>query len=63
MERSDNNSGLPILLSLAIPQGEPWDSGILTAQILLNEGYQVYAAGGCVRDLLLGLPDRPSFIY
>ena len=56
MEPSDNDSGLPVLLSLGIPQGEPWDSGIQTSHILLNDGYQVYAAGGCVRDFLLGLP-------
>lgn len=56
METSDNASGPPILLSVRIPQGEPWNSGIQTAKVLLKDGFQVYAAGGCVRDFLLGLP-------
>ncbi len=55
MALSDNASGLTVL-SLERPQGEPWDSGVQTAKILLKKGFQVYAAGGCVRDLLLGLP-------
>jgi poly(A) polymerase len=46
----------PYFLSLEVPHGEPWDSGIQTARILLKAGFQSYAAGGCVRDLLLGLP-------
>ena len=52
----DHVSGLPVLWSLALPQGEPWDSGIKAAKIIREAGFQVYAAGGCVRDVLLGLP-------
>lgn len=37
-----------------LPQGEPWDSGRAVADVLLNAGFETYAAGGCVRDLLLG---------
>lgn len=37
-----------------LPQGEPWDSGRAVAEVLLAAGYETYAAGGCVRDLLLG---------
>lgn len=37
-----------------LPQGEPWDSGRAVAEVLLTAGYETYAAGGCVRDLLLG---------
>lgn len=39
---------------VAIPTGEPWDSGRAVAGMLLSGGYETYAAGGCVRDLLLG---------
>lgn len=37
-----------------LPTGEPWDSGRAVAEVLLAAGYETYAAGGCVRDLLLG---------
>ncbi len=33
---------------------EPWLSGRAVADLLLAAGYETYAAGGCVRDLLLG---------
>ena len=56
MEPSDNISGLPVLWSLELPHGEPWNSGLHIATKLLEAGFQVYAAGGCVRDVLLGLP-------
>lgn len=39
-----------------IPVGEPWVSGREVAALLQNAGFETYAAGGCVRDLLLGRP-------
>lgn len=38
---------------VSIPHGEPWDSGRAVADVLLGAGHETYAAGGCVRDLLL----------
>lgn len=47
---------MPVLTSdkITVPTGEPWDSGRAVAEVLLNAGFETYAAGGCVRDLLLG---------
>ena len=47
---------MPVLTSdkVTVPTGEPWDSGRAVAEVLLNAGFETYAAGGCVRDLLLG---------
>ena len=54
VESSD--PAVPNSLSLSIPHSEPWESGIQAAHVLLKAGFKTYAAGGCVRDLLLGLP-------
>jgi poly(A) polymerase len=48
MERSS------IAAKVTVPSGEPWDSGRAVADLLIAGGYETYAAGGCVRDLLLG---------
>lgn len=40
----------------SVPADEPWASGRAVADILSEAGYETFAAGGCVRDLLLGLP-------
>ena len=47
---------MPVLTNeiVRVPTGEPWDSGRAVADVLLNAGFETYAAGGCVRDLLLG---------
>jgi len=37
-----------------IPDIEPWISGRQLAIILMQAGFETYAAGGCVRDLILG---------
>ncbi len=37
-----------------IPVAEPWKTGQAVAEILISAGFETYAAGGCVRDLLLG---------
>ena len=36
-----------------IPDIEPWISGRQLAKVLTLAGYETYAAGGCVRDLIL----------
>ena len=36
-----------------IPDVEPWISGRQLANVLTQAGYETYAAGGCVRDLIL----------
>ncbi len=41
---------------LALPAGHPWDAGREVAGILIAAGFETYAAGGCVRDLLLAHP-------
>lgn len=41
---------------LSLPTGEPWASGGEVAATLRKAGFETYAAGGCVRDLLLGRP-------
>jgi tRNA nucleotidyltransferase/poly(A) polymerase len=38
----------------ALMRSEPWSSGHAVAAVLLQAGHETYAAGGCVRDLLLG---------
>jgi poly(A) polymerase len=39
-----------------IPTGQPWNNGIIVARALQQAGFEAYAAGGCVRDLLLSVP-------
>jgi tRNA nucleotidyltransferase/poly(A) polymerase len=41
---------------VVIPAHEPWSSGHAVAAQLMAAGFETYAAGGCVRDLLLGQP-------
>lgn len=44
------------MVQVAIPTEESWAAACDVARTLRRAGFQVFAVGGCVRDLLLGRP-------